>query len=216
MDVTRQRLTRQERQAKTRQALLEAAAAVFAERGFTAASLEEIAERAGYTRGAIYANFADKDELFLTLVERHKGAFVDAFERAAALASTQERLAEVQALLAGGPPGLAADWTVLWAEVWLHAARHPQLAERLAEQERRYRGAVARLLAIVAADLGVELSASVEELAAEVIALDVGLALQRRLAPELGPDALGRAIVRLLGIRPPPAAGGPDSEGADP
>jgi AcrR family transcriptional regulator len=155
--------------------------------------LEEIAERAGYTRGAIYANFADKDELFLTLVERHKGAFVDAFERAAALASTQERLAEVQALLAGGPPGLVADWTVLWAEVWLHAARHPQLAERLAEQERRYRGAVARL-----------------------IALDVGLALQRRLAPELGPDALGRAIVRLLGIRPPPAAGGPASEGADP
>jgi AcrR family transcriptional regulator len=163
--------------------------------------LEEIAERAGYTRGAIYANFADKDELFLTLVERHKGAFVDAFERAAALASTQERLAEVQALLAGGPPGLVADWTVLWAEVWLHAARHPQLAERLAEQERRYRGAVARLLAIVAADLGVELSASVEELAAEVIALDVGLALQRRL---VAATLLVAATVLLLGASSPP------------
>lgn len=215
MNAPRQRLTRQQRQAETRQALLEAAAAVFAERGFPAASLDEIAERAGYTRGAIYANFADKDELFLTLVERHKGAFIDAFERAAAPTTAQERLAAVQALLTGGPPDLSADWTVLWAELWLHAARHPRVAARLSEQERRYRGAVARLLAVAAADLGVELSAPAEELAAEVIALDVGLALQRRLAPELGPDALGRAIVRLLGIHPSPAAGGPDSEGAD-
>jgi AcrR family transcriptional regulator len=228
----RQRRSRRERQADTREALLGAAARVFAERGFAGASLDEIAERAGYTRGAVYANFADKDDLFLTLVERHKDAFIRGFEEAASLAGAERRLAAVRELLTGGPPGIAADWIMLWTEFWLHAVRRPDLAARLADHERRYRAAVARLLGTVAADLGLELPGPAEELAAEVIALDVGLSLQARLAPELGPGLLPRAIARLLGIAPAaseagtrpaagaatagPAAGGPAPEGDQP
>src|SRR2546422_266500 len=52
-----------------RQALLEAAAAVFAERGFRHASVDEVARRAGYSKGAVYWHFASKDELFLALLE---------------------------------------------------------------------------------------------------------------------------------------------------
>jgi AcrR family transcriptional regulator len=194
------RPTRRQRQAETREALLAAAAKVFAERGLAGASLDQIAERAGYTRGAIYANFADKDDLFLTLVQRHKDAFIHRFDQAASLDTPDQRLHAIQALLTAGPPGIAADWTVLWTELWLHAARRPQVARRLAEHERRYRAAVARLLATAATDLGLELPASAEELAAEVIALDVGLSLQARLSPEVGADALPRAIARLLGL----------------
>src|SRR5262245_44436699 len=63
------RLTRAEPRAETGARLLEAAAEVFAERGFHGASVEDISERAGYTRGAFYANFDDKDAVFLALVD---------------------------------------------------------------------------------------------------------------------------------------------------
>ena len=69
-------LSRQESQAQTRRRLLDAAAEVFAERGFGAAPLEEIAERAGYSRGAVYSNFEDKDDLFLALLARSSDQMV--------------------------------------------------------------------------------------------------------------------------------------------
>src|SRR5436190_9617411 len=61
--VAVERWTPERRRQRTREALLDAAAAVFARRGFHGASLDEIAETAGYTRGAIYKHFADKEEL---------------------------------------------------------------------------------------------------------------------------------------------------------
>ena len=61
-------MTRAERRAQTRAALLDAAARVFAERGFGGASVEAIAAEAGYTRGAFYSNFASKEELFVALL----------------------------------------------------------------------------------------------------------------------------------------------------
>jgi len=61
----------QGKRARTRKKLIEAAAAVIGKKGFDQASLEEIAAHAGMTRGAIYGNFKDKDELFLALIETH-------------------------------------------------------------------------------------------------------------------------------------------------
>jgi len=61
--VAVERWTPERRRQRTREALLDAAAAVFARRGFHGASLDEIAETAGYTRGAIYKHFQDKEEL---------------------------------------------------------------------------------------------------------------------------------------------------------
>src|SRR5579859_5100655 len=55
---------------KTRVALLDAAAGVFARRGLDGATLEEIAESAGFTRGAVYHHFGSKEELFLAVIAR--------------------------------------------------------------------------------------------------------------------------------------------------
>ncbi len=62
------RLTRDEKKAQTRQRLLDAAWAVFTERGFLAPTLDDIAEAAGLTKGAVYSNFDSKEELFLALL----------------------------------------------------------------------------------------------------------------------------------------------------
>ena len=71
---TRTRVDRRSRSARAerrdaRQELLRAAADVFAERGFRDASIDEVAERAGYSKGAVYWHFESKDDLFFTLVE---------------------------------------------------------------------------------------------------------------------------------------------------
>src|SRR6266498_3169936 len=63
------RPTREEKKARTRAQLIDASAAVFARRGFVAASLDEVAEEAGLTKGAVYSNFASKEELFQGVIE---------------------------------------------------------------------------------------------------------------------------------------------------
>ena len=74
------RMTRSESQARTRKALVRAAGEVFVERGFQRASVEAIAERAGFTRGAFYSNFASKEEVFAELLQSTVYAAYQAME----------------------------------------------------------------------------------------------------------------------------------------
>ncbi|HTE69939.1 MAG TPA: helix-turn-helix domain-containing protein, partial [Actinomycetes bacterium] len=64
------RLSRAERREQTRQELLTAAEACFVSRGFHATSVDQVAERAGYTKGAVYSNFASKEDLFFAVYQR--------------------------------------------------------------------------------------------------------------------------------------------------
>src|SRR5688500_14063171 len=81
------RLTRQERQAATRERLIEAATRVFARRGYLAASVEEIADEAGFSHGAVYSNFTGKEDLFLAVyaerIVRRQGEILAAHDRPA-------------------------------------------------------------------------------------------------------------------------------------
>ena len=72
--MKRKRRTQAERREETREAALAAAARVFAQRGPHATSLDAIAEELGFSRGAVYYNFADKEELFLELLDRRCAA----------------------------------------------------------------------------------------------------------------------------------------------
>jgi AcrR family transcriptional regulator len=71
--------TRERRLERTRSLLLDAAEEVFAERGFMAASLDDIARAAGYTKGAIYQHFSTKEELFLAVTDRYWRRYFDTF-----------------------------------------------------------------------------------------------------------------------------------------
>src|SRR5215216_5801584 len=66
----RKRISRKESQLQTRERLLDAALEVFSRRGYYAASVDEIAAEAGYSKGAVYSNFSNKEELFLALIDR--------------------------------------------------------------------------------------------------------------------------------------------------
>ena len=97
--------TRREKQAQTRRALLDAAAQLFGEHGLEGTSVDRIATAAGYTKGAFYANFAAKEELFLVMLE----------ERFALLHRERVRLAggaehgETCAPLRQEPPAVAGE-----------------------------------------------------------------------------------------------------------
>jgi AcrR family transcriptional regulator len=71
------RETQAARSARTRGALLVAARGLFADKGFAATGREEIAERAGVTRGALYHHFASKTDVAAAVVEQLEGELVD-------------------------------------------------------------------------------------------------------------------------------------------
>src|ERR1700761_1588156 len=76
--ATRQRLTREESRLATRTRLLESAAQLFATGGYEGASVDLIAENAGYSKGAFYSNFKSKEAIFLHLLDAHKRREIDA------------------------------------------------------------------------------------------------------------------------------------------
>jgi AcrR family transcriptional regulator len=180
------------RRGQTRSRLLAAAAAVFAEQGFGRATVEDVCERAGYTRGAFYSNFASLDELFLALHTGQAAALIQAVESA-----VTEAVAELGA--GGGDSGpplnavvdrvisalpVSQDYHLLNTEFAVHALRHPEVAEALTVHRRALRGALIPVLRMALGSRGAAASnAQLDDVARAVIAVQDGMALQELLEP---------------------------------
>jgi AcrR family transcriptional regulator len=192
--VQRQRLTRAERQAQTRQELLDAAARVFVKRGFTGSSVEEISAEAGYTRGAFYSNFRSKNELFVELLHDRVYARYTAMTqeglqgRPPTLRETAERLAAIQA-----EPEGRWIWR-LWFECLAQAGRDEELRELAATFWRGNRAGVAKLIEITLP----QHKDRAKAIASALIGLDIGLAIQHFVDPEDAPLDLYPELYVLL------------------
>ncbi|PPH20340.1 TetR/AcrR family transcriptional regulator [Rathayibacter sp. AY1C4] len=126
------------RRGRTRERLLDAAYDVFAETGVHSASVEQICERAGFSRGAFYSNFSTKEELFFALMERENGARVTALVEqmdrtiprvvSADEPLTAETLAVVILDFLQGPATDNRRWCVVESEFELLALRDPRIA----------------------------------------------------------------------------------------
>ncbi|MFG2111771.1 TetR/AcrR family transcriptional regulator [Streptomyces sp. NPDC048718] len=188
------------RRPRTRAALLRAALETFAEHGFHAVSIEQICERAGFTRGAYYSNFASKEELFLALFDEHGARVVERLAASVdALAPeecTLERLAELVARIEPDE----RDWYLVSMEFTLHAIRDPVAARVLARHEARLRAEIARGLELVVRRGGRELTVDADRFARLVVALREGALAQSYVEPDvLPPGSLERAFLpRLL------------------
>jgi AcrR family transcriptional regulator len=162
-----ERWTPERRRQRTREALLDAATKVFAERGFQGASLDEIAATAGYTRGAIYKHFADKEELLhevcLRLNERTFAEFDeipigrDWLDTSDLGAITSQWASMVER---------DTEFRVVMLEFQLHAYRNPQLRERALAFAQANRRAIADYLTQRVAESGEELPVDADRLAA--------------------------------------------------
>src|SRR5438094_7823006 len=119
-EVKPRRRSREETRAETRRRLIEAATEVFAELGFHGASVEVIAERAGYTRGAFYSNFDGKDDLFLAVYDKRAEAQV---EEVSGLMRASSDPGELFGALRERRDRTPVDptWVILQTEFWLYA-----------------------------------------------------------------------------------------------
>jgi AcrR family transcriptional regulator len=193
-----ERLGRRARKELTRQLLIEAAAAVFARRGFDAASLDEIAEAAGFTKGAVYSNFRSKTDLMMSLIERRVAEQAAAIARALSGITLEQVL---QRLGSASDPGAGSDldWLRLVAEFWQYAMRNESARVAMAEQYERARTISARMIAEKYAEAGAEPPMPVRDLAILVEAISIGVSFQAALDPSAVPATVqGEATRRLL------------------
>jgi len=192
--------TRRERQGQTRELLLTAASLVFARRGYHDAGLDEIAAEAGFSTGAVYSNFAGKQELFLALADRE----------------VAERIAELDALAesieAGGDAAAETatrfrellerdrEWPLLFYEFWSFGVRNARIQDEFAVRRQAVQDALARTLERIAAQLGFELRFPAPALAKAVGAALNGLAFERAADPGAIPDEVfAEFVVAVLG-----------------
>ncbi|HTZ08006.1 MAG TPA: helix-turn-helix domain-containing protein [Acidimicrobiales bacterium] len=206
----RRRLTQAEGRAETRRQLLAAAARVFARKGLAGASLEEIAELAGYTTGAVYYHFANKDELFLELIKAGWSTRIAGWNEAVRAVVEEGGADPVDALsrLVGQRADRDHDLEPLQAEFWLYAVRHPEamavVAERLEEQVAGIEPAMAALME--RCGTGDDLTPHEEAMVA--LTLFQGLVRRRRIDRAAVSDDLFARVLRRL-LAPPVAPTGP-------
>jgi AcrR family transcriptional regulator len=195
------RLTRSQRREQTRARLLDAAGQVFARRGFHAATVDEVADAAGYTKGAVYSNFANKDELFLALLDQRLAAQLQQVEALYAIESSEELFAAMRGQTEQ-EFAAARDFGVLMVEFSLYAMRNPAAQAELAERYRQLRGRLAELITKRYARHQTSPPMPPEHLAALALATDAGLFLQYSAEPGALPWELrADAMLQLLDPR---------------
>lgn len=193
------RLTRDEKKAQTRLKLLQAAASVFARRGYHAATVDEVAEEAGYTVGALYSNFAGKQDLFLAMLDEHFAQEMAAYKEISSHGTTAEAKARGSADYWMNFLETSPHFFPLFIEFWGLALRDPELREQFNARVRAFRAAVADLMRADAADLGLELPMdAAQSLATVVSAIGNGLALNMMSDPEAVPRELFGDFMALI------------------
>lgn len=182
--------------ARTRAKLLRAASQVFATQGFNGATVEEIAERAGFTRGAFYANFSDKADALLTLLEEERGKDMDEVARLMSETPDDQKLAVLQSWYLA----LLGDQRLqrATAELIAQAAHVTAVRARLAQRQAYVRSTIASLIKAYRVAEGLTPPLADDLIASFILAIGDGVAIQRQLEPDaLADDTFTTAVAYL-------------------
>ena len=183
------RPTRAQRSAQTRSELLAAAERRFFVHGYHGTTLDDIADEAGYTKGAVYSTFKSKAGLFLALFDLVTARRLE--ELRALLAPHEDDESRFRALAEHPVDERNTQFLLLAIEFWTHAAREPAVLEEFSARYRQFRAALA--------ELGPQDSAlGSDRWAIVTLALANGLALERLIDPEGVPgDLMGVVQTRI-------------------
>jgi len=192
--MSKVRLTREQSRDQTRQRLLDAAQAIFLSKGFVAASVEDIAEQAGYTRGAFYSNFSSKSELFLQLLKRdHENVMADM--RAIFEAGESRSQMEARVLDYYSKHFRENDCFLLWMEGKLQAARDPDFRVGFVACLRELRAATTEYIRQFSAQFGTPLPLPAEQLAVGLLALSDGMQFSVAFDPQAVTPEMTEAVL---------------------
>jgi AcrR family transcriptional regulator len=191
-------LTRKEKQAKTRSALLSSAAKLICRKGIADASVEDVATDAGYTKGAFYANFKSKEELFLVMLDEKYAAELERLENSLSgegePADQARHAAEEFIRFAWSDP----QWPKLYFEFAAYAGRNPDFREELLTRDRRIREQMAEVYRRWAADFGVEPPMPVEDLTMMTFCMANGFIMGQLIEPDLDETLYGTMMATFF------------------
>jgi AcrR family transcriptional regulator len=177
------RLSRAEQNERNRALVLAAARRVFLARGYHAATLDEIADEAGFSRGVVQSRFGNKADLFLALLEERIR------ERGAQNARVAEGLAGAEGMRvlrehAARRNRAERDWGLLLIEFRVHAAREEDLARRYATAHARTRQALAGVITDLYRRAGQPAPLPPEEMAQMILTVEAGIRLEQVADPD--------------------------------
>jgi AcrR family transcriptional regulator len=192
------RLTRKESQARTRELLLDAAKRLFADQGLEGASIDDIAQEAGFTKGAFYANFDTKDALYLELLDEYFGDRLEEVEDALGHEGAPEDQARRAGLVFASHIGAESEWRRLYIEFCTHALRDERFRHELAIRLRGLRAQITKLYAKRAEDLPYPPPFPLEQITTMTGVMADGFALEKVLDPDGLPDDLSGTMLYVF------------------
>ena len=183
------RLRRAEQVERNRTVVLDAARRVFLTRGYGGATVDAIAEEAGFSKGVVYSQFGSKADMFMALLEQRITERGAQNERIAAGKPAPEA---ARALLQAADRDVTSEqgWAQLLVEFRAHAARDPVLNRRYADAHRRTVAQLATLLTGLYERAGTPPAVPPQSMAEFVLAMGTGLTLERAANPAALPLSL--------------------------
>lgn len=197
MTVDSSRGTRSQRQAQTRLKLIEVAREMFLADGYAATSLDKVTLRAGFSKGAVYSNFAGKEELCMAVLDsihqRQIDGVVEAFRGRGDLDARIDAFADWAREGLGQP-----RWTALETEFGAVARHSPYVAAGLRARHREILEAIETLIREVTAQEGVELRLPADRAATAMLSLGIGLGALRSIDHTVDVGVFADAMRALL------------------
>ncbi|MGW4364085.1 TetR/AcrR family transcriptional regulator [Nocardia takedensis] len=191
-------MTRKQSHARTRELLVETAKRLFLADGYNVTSLEKVAAAAGYSKGAVYSNFATKPELGLAVLDVVHGERAQSLTEAVTAHDTVDARIEGFARWADANIG-DVGWTALEVEFATSTRHMPQIRTELAARRRTVTALLAALIQQQADEAGIDLPLPAEDAALRLLSLGIGLGVQRAFDPEMPVGSVVDLLRTLLG-----------------
>lgn len=193
------RLSRAESQARTREQLVATAKQLFLRDGYGPTSLDKVADAAGYSKGAVYSNFRNKDELCLAVLDDiHAEQAARIAEVITGSTTVEERITRFQDWAERNIGDQA--WTALEVEFAINARRDERLRAELARRDKGIRDVIANLVTANSTEFGIDLPLSADDAATALLSLGIGLGIQRAVDPAI-PVTVLTEVMRLVAGR---------------
>jgi AcrR family transcriptional regulator len=190
-------LTRHEKQQRTRKSLLKAASEMFCRRGLEGASIDEVAQAAGYTKGAFYANFKSKEELFLVMLDERFAEELERLDRM--LAGTHEPQEEAEAAAADFIRfATDEEWQRLSFQFLAYAARNEEFRQELATRQKAMRVRMAKVFERWKQGFGITPALPIEDITAMTFFMADGFLAGRIIEPELREELYTKMVTVFL------------------
>lgn len=197
MTAEQVRRTRAERQAETRERLIDVARELFLEVGYAATSLDRVALAAGFSKGAVYSNFAGKEELCLAVLDSIHAEQIEGVMDA--FTADTDLDGRIEAFAAWAREGLGKPrWTALEVEFAAVARQSPFVAVELVKRHRELTQACTELIRRVTEEAGVQVEIPAEKAAVALLSLGIGLGALRSLDSTIDVDVLADMMRALL------------------